>query len=85
MNPRHPRWREFLRRLEGVEGCNFAEDETGQITWRCSGDGDKSLAIAIMQKIQDVDIERSLDYFEQNGGYCDCEILFNLGLEDETT
>ena len=78
MNPLHPRWREFLKQLEGPQGCNFKENKDGPITWRCNGGRDKSFAIAIMQRMEDVAIEESLDYFETNGGHCDCEILFNL-------
>ena len=27
----------------------------------------------------DVDIPRSLAWFESQGGYCDCEIVMNIG------
>ena len=67
-----------MTRLEGPEGCNFKEGGGGEITWRCNGGRDKSLAVAIMKKIKGIDVERSIHYFEKNGGYCDCEILFNL-------
>jgi hypothetical protein len=78
MRPGHPRWYEFLKRLRGPEGCNFRETKLGRVTWRCRGGRDKSLAIAILQRIGDIDVERSLEYFERNSGYCDCEILFNV-------
>ena len=78
MRPGHPRWREFLERLEGLDGCDFKEDEKGQVTWRCEGGNDKSLASAIMRSMGDVDVSGSLSYFERHGGYCDWEILFNV-------
>lgn len=78
MRPAHPRWNEFLQRLGGPEGCNFGETESEGITWRCNGGRDKSFAIAIMKEMGDVDVEQSLDFFERNGGYCDCEIAFNV-------
>lgn len=84
MRPEHAKWHKFLKRLEGPEGCNFTETEKG-ITWRCQGGRDKSLATAIMRRFPDVDLERSIDYFEKNGGYCDCEILFNLGGKNDIT
>lgn len=84
MTPEHPDWREFLRKLEGPLGCNFKQDENGAITWRCNGGRDKSYAVAIMKKMGDVAIEDSLDYFESNGGSCDCEILFNVAASDIT-
>jgi len=78
----HPRWREFYQLLEGPEGCNFQEKVPGDcesVTWKCAGGKDKSLARAILAKhFPDVDIEKSFEYFEEHGGYCDCEILFNV-------
>ncbi|MFS8085188.1 MAG: DUF2695 domain-containing protein [Acidobacteriota bacterium] len=82
MWPGHRKWQEFVERLEGVNGCDFKRDEQGKVTWRCMGGNDKSLATAIMQSMCDVDILGSLTYFEAHGGYCDCEILFNVGTLD---
>lgn len=78
MNLNHPQWSEFIERLEGPEGCNFAEDDSGKITWHCKGGYDKSLAIAILEKMNDVDIDGSVSFFNSRGGHCDCEILFNV-------
>ena len=78
IRPGHPRWREFLEKLEGVDGCDFKKDEKGETTWSCKGGNDKSLATAIMQSMGDVDVPGSLTYFESHGGHCDCEILFNI-------
>lgn len=74
MTPQHFRWPEFINRLKGPEGCNFAEDEDGKITWDCNGLG---LAAAILSSM-DMDIEASLEYFREHGGHCDCEIVFNV-------
>jgi hypothetical protein len=79
MNPQHARWQEFVTRLEGPEGCNFRKDKSGQITWKCEGGRDKRLAIAILRQMADIDLDASVNYFESNSGYCDCEILFNVG------
>lgn len=73
MNKENPRWKEFCTRLEGKEGCNFTKD-----FWQCDGERNRPLATAIMQKIGNVDIEASKEYFDNHGGYCDCEILFNV-------
>ena len=78
MWPGHADWGTFIEKLEGPEGCDFKKDKDGKITWRCKGGKDKSLAAAIMQARADVDIAASLSYFEHLGGYCDCEILFNV-------
>lgn len=81
----HPAWEEFLDRLEGPEGCDFTEGEPGNvdsITWRCAGGMDKTYATAILRNMQnsypDIDVEASLAYYNENGGHCDCEILFNV-------
>lgn len=77
MTPDHPRWQEFVTRLNGPEGCNFHEEEDGTVTWLCKGGRDKSYATAILERMGTIDIEASLRHFEEHGGYCDCEVLFN--------
>lgn len=83
MTPQHPLWEEFVRRLEGPKGCNFKKDKKGKVTWTCKGGTDKSKAKAILESMvresmANIDVEKSLAYFEEHGGYCDCEILFNV-------
>ncbi len=75
MTPNHPEWEEFMDRLSGEEGCNFTEEG-----WTCYGGHDKRFATAILQSMQGVDVEASLLYFEDHGGHCDCEIVFNVDL-----
>lgn len=79
MTPDNPRWKEFMERLEGPEGCNFRESEEnpGSITWDCNGTDERSLARSILEKMGGFDIEASMNYFKENGGSCDCEI-FNV-------
>lgn len=31
MTLKHPRWEEFCTRLDGPEGCDFKEDENGNM------------------------------------------------------
>ncbi len=82
MTPQHPRWSEFADRLYGPEGCNFVEepehDGHPTFTWQCGSGTDKTFAETILRTIDGVDVEGSLQYFEAHGGYCDCEILFNV-------
>jgi hypothetical protein len=70
--------------MNGPQGCNFSADvdENGEyipstITWTCGGN-DKPFARAILEKMGNIDIGASFDYFEEHGGYCDCEIVFNV-------
>ena len=81
----HPRWREFVERLDGPEGCNFRErlDDNGDpipgdIVWRCGGGRDKSYATKILSTMEGIDVDGTMACFETLGGYCDCEILFNV-------
>lgn len=81
MTPEHPRWKEFAERLEGPEGCNFKDDGKGKedsITWECKGGRDQSKCRAILGAMPEIDIGKSLVYFDEHGGYCDCEVLFNV-------
>ena len=72
MTPKHEKWDEFCEELAGSNYCDFTEDDH----WKCNGTLNKSKEILSRY---DVDIEASLDYFMENGGYCDCEVLFNVG------
>jgi hypothetical protein len=71
------RWRDFTERLFDKLG--------GKLPGRCDGDdvatgGTNTFRYskAAMAEMGDVDVEGSLAYFEQHGGYCDCEILLNV-------
>ena len=81
MTPEHELWQEFVDRLSGPEGCNISKDNNGDLKWYCSG-GSQTKAIAILESIPGINVEKSLLYFEEHGGYCDCEILLNV---DKTT
>ena len=76
LTPDHPRWNEFAERLEGPEGCAFTETPS----WRCYGGHDKHFAKAILESMRGIDVEGTLRYFDEHGGHCDCEILFNIDL-----
>lgn len=81
MTAEHERWDEFTERLAGPEGCNFRWDEDDEMHWKCAGGNDKSLAAGILLRMGDIDIPASLVYFEEHGGHCDCEIIFNVMLD----
>jgi len=89
MTREHPRWDEFCDRLAGEEGCNGREDESGMPVWTCAGDHGQNpnspekvheFSRAILKKmdLSDEEIAASIAYFRDNGGYCDCEVLFNV-------
>lgn len=79
MTPKHDKWNEFYDRLVGPEGCNFTQDDPhdiGTLKWKCYHNHDFS--ISILKTIPNVDVDKSIEYFKSNGGYCDCEVLFNV-------
>ena len=85
MTPDHPHWEAFFQRLEGPEGCHFQGeyDNDGELVadsvkWECAGGEDKSKATAILKTMPEIDMAASLAFFEQHGGWCDCEIVFNV-------
>ena len=78
MTPQHPRWEEFCNRLTGPEGCNFKKGPTPEkTTWNCTGGESRPCAVKILTAMR-MDVAASLAFFDENGGHCDCEILFNV-------
>lgn len=71
-------WDEFLFKLEGPAGCNFRKNKKGETRWNCKGGRDRSFAEKILREMQIEQIEQVLAFCDENGGYCDCEILFNV-------
>ena len=73
-------FKKFCEILEGKEGCNFREkvkDDPKSITWKCWGN--HKLAKKILKKyFPKEDVNKFLEHCKNNGGYCDCEILFNV-------
>ena len=81
MTPNHSKWEEFIAELEGPNGCNFKMPDPGDIksfTWKCDNTINRPLATAILEKIGGIDIPASMKFFELHGGFCDCEIVFNV-------
>ena len=79
MTPNHPRWPEFGARLAGPEACDFRDGPDGSMTWNCSGQTrDQAAAILRDMGANDRELLATLDYFSDHGGYCDCEIVFNI-------
>lgn len=84
MTPAHPQWADFLKRLAGPEGCNFRQTTPGDVSttrWECAGGNNKDIARRILGQVFNFNgkqIEQSFRYFEDHGGYCDCEIILNV-------
>ncbi len=86
LTPESPRWEEFADALSEAMDWN-AE------SWLCDGDGtgksDPKLvhryAKAVMARMGNVDIAGSIEFFRDHGGFCDCEILFNVDRTEKET
>ncbi len=77
LNKEHELWDLFCEKLEGPSGCNLITVR-GKTVWTCSGDRDKPLARKILSTFENINIEKTLQYYSDNGGHCDCEILLNI-------
>lgn len=74
----HPQWVEFIDRLAGPEGINFQEDPQGKAHWKCRGGRDQGAAFEILNRMGGINVSASLEWMRERGGYCDCEILWNV-------
>jgi len=72
MTPRNRRWPEFIDRLAGPEGCRFRPGPT----WKCSHT--HRFTAKILRSMGCL-VERSIGFFIANGGFCDCEVVMNVG------
>jgi Protein of unknown function (DUF2695) len=66
MCPSHPRWMEFLERLDKVARCERTTESSRRILMTMNG----------------IDVVRSLQILSELGGHCDCAILYDLGEMD---
>lgn len=70
MTPDHPEWEVFLKLLF---------DSLAGFPPRCSGSRNKEFSRSILENhFHSIDIPQSLAFFEDYGGYCDCEVLLNV-------
>jgi Protein of unknown function (DUF2695) len=72
MTPSHPRWNEFVDQLsEDLWG-----DHTTANNPRCQHD--HRHAEKVLTELGGIDIAGTLQWLCRQGGFCDCEILFNV-------
>ena len=79
MHPGHARWEEFYEKLAGPGYVNFRNENDGT-RWDCKSGRDKSHAIRLLTEMGFTvqQIVETCVYFEDHGGMCDCEILWNV-------
>jgi hypothetical protein len=83
--PGHERWEEFVGRLEGPEGCFIRTKDDGGLVWDCFNDHTGAKRVLRAMGCSDGQIDVTLEYCRRHGGYCDCEILMNVGTEKTRT
>ena len=82
MTTGHPRWKEFIQKLIGDDGIRLRQDNEVWY-WECPGDFNKPIARKILEEMGlDIDIKMTMYYFEEHGGNCDCEILWNVNYRE---
>lgn len=76
MDFEHPKFEEFIVRLEGPGFCDFRHMSDGGTDWDCNGD------FTFTKKLlneYEVDVDSSLEFFVEHGGRCcDCEVCLNV-------
>lgn len=78
----NPYWEKFFARLVMAvnfrprTGSNADAIDAKDIIWDC--DGTLAKATEILNEIGNFDIPATLEFFKNNGGHCDCEVVFNL-------
>ncbi|MGO8763247.1 MAG: DUF2695 domain-containing protein [Desulfobaccales bacterium] len=66
MDPNHERWDEFVNEmLKRLVFCDLTHRTTR----------------ALLQEMQGIDVDGTLEVFESLGGYCDCEVILNVMCE----
>jgi len=72
LTPDHKLWPMFRRRLDAA----VYTSNNGKLLNGCQGD--LSLSIAILQSLENIDVEESVILFKQHGGSCDCKCIMNV-------
>jgi hypothetical protein len=66
MTIENPRWKEFCERLDSALSKRPCDAQTLR------------QATKVLRDMGGIDIDASLEYFREHGGYCDCEIFCNV-------
>jgi hypothetical protein len=84
LTPKSPRWAQFITKLDqavellGCGGDGTQIDDTWKILPLNLDWPTLALTKRIMDLMKDVDIDASVAFFREHGGFCDCEIVMNV-------
>jgi Protein of unknown function (DUF2695) len=76
MNPDHQDWDDFVWCMNSPHLCCRTDKRNGDYLESCLHD--TSFTRKLLETFPDVNVEASLEWFKYWGGYCDCEVLFNV-------
>ena len=85
MTPKSPRWDEFCDGLDkalglldcGGDGTQL-DRKTGKVIPLNPDWPTHALTKRVLTLMRHVDVEASIDFYEQHGGCCDCEVMLNV-------
>ena len=78
LTPEHHYWNAFTLILGGPGYCDFDNHA------RCNQGSDFAYSRAVLQRcFPGIDVEATLQFFRDNGAFCDCEVLYNIDPEPE--
>lgn len=81
MTTDNPRFPEFIEKLGGPGYVDFREHPSKGLTNDCAHGKDKTHSERLLREmgLSDDEIRSSFAYFEARGGFCDHEIVLNVG------
>jgi hypothetical protein len=96
MKPGHLLWPVFCQLLETAcefhaawepePGYAFAPGADGEpgTAWRCPGERNRPRTVGLLRMMgaSTEEVLAALDHYDEHGGHCDCEILFNVEASD---
>ncbi|HKB38214.1 MAG TPA: DUF2695 domain-containing protein [Gemmataceae bacterium] len=86
MQSEHPRWEEFVERTTMAIAGSVTGIDVDAALRGCNG---HRLGGALFESAwavlayMDMDVERSIEFFEAHGGFCDCEVMLNIAAADD--
>lgn len=72
LTPKHRYWSAFYFRLDQMINTHVH----GKPVFRCYNDLRHSKKI--LKSLHNIDVEGSVEFLKNRGGYCDCEVITNV-------
>jgi len=72
LTPSHLLWPLFRKKLDD----SITIYGHGKLHNKCQGD--LSFSIAILQNLENIDVEETVILFKEYGGHCDCKVIMNV-------